>query len=280
MLSAVERILALALYLFQSLLLSLAGLLYTVASLAFYIVIFDPRQHTPDFDYYFLVVGLYGAGLAFLVTLSAGSRANQAENFPFLARLPSRAEFLSATFLAALAFTLLLQFVLALAAAALNGPMVSLWQLASLPPVWLAADILFVALALHASDLVAHNWSRSAVYGALAVLLYARGGSDQLGGWLVGAAERAGNGLLGRGRIETATVVFRIGDWLGSTFIEALEGALSLFFWPFAAIRDAALAGQFSPVQALAPTVLLFYAAILYLLAADFFATKDLYLTE
>jgi hypothetical protein len=33
-------------------------------------------------------------------------------------------------------------------------------------------------------------------------------------------------------------------------------------------------------MQALAPAVLLLYATALYMLAAEFFATKDLFLTE
>ena len=52
------RILGMSGYLLKSLLFSLAGLLYLLMTLAFYIVFFDPRQQTPDADYFVLVLYL------------------------------------------------------------------------------------------------------------------------------------------------------------------------------------------------------------------------------
>jgi hypothetical protein len=54
----------------------------------------------------------------------------------------------------------------------------------------------------------------------------------------------------------------------------------SLLFWPFKAVADATIQGVFNPTQALAPAIILLYAAILFMLAADLFATKDLDFTE
>jgi hypothetical protein len=49
--------------------------------------------------------------------------------------------------------------------------------------------------------------------------------------------------------------------------------------WPFRAIVDGVTV-SFDRTEALAPAFLLLYATILFLLAADFFATKDLHLIE
>jgi hypothetical protein len=59
-----------------------------------------------------------------------------------------------------------------------------------------------------------------------------------------------------------------------------LSGVLNIVFWPFRAIGDATINGFFTPIEALAPAVLVFYASILFLIAADLFAAKDLEMTE
>ena len=50
--------------------------------------------------------------------------------------------------------------------------------------------------------------------------------------------------------------------------------------WSFTAISDAVINGFFTAPQALAPAVILLYAAILFLLSADLFADKDLEFVE
>jgi hypothetical protein len=45
-------------------------------------------------------------------------------------------------------------------------------------------------------------------------------------------------------------------------------------------MTDAIIQGYFSAEQALAPAVLLLYATILFMLAADLFAAKDIELME
>ena len=103
-------------------------------ALAFYIVFFDPRQQTPDTDYYMLVLGLFGALFAFLVTLSVASRANRAVHFPFLVRLPSRVEYLTAVLIASMSFTLIVQIILGILAVIANGPDFTLKHLLDVPP--------------------------------------------------------------------------------------------------------------------------------------------------
>src|SRR5690606_32465771 len=121
--------------------------------------------------YYTLVIGIYGAGMAFLVTLSVASQANRMELAAWQPRIPSRTEYLTAVFLATLIITSALQIVLALLAL-INGPDITLGRLLEMPPVWYSMMIVTAVLALHATDLVTHGWSRVYVFGILAILLF------------------------------------------------------------------------------------------------------------
>jgi hypothetical protein len=249
-------------------------------ALAFYIVFFDPRQQTPDADYYMLILGLFGALLAFLVTLSVAARANRAEHFPFLVRLPSRVEYLTSVMIASMAFTLLVQVVMGILAILANGPEFTLVHLLDVPPIWLAGILLFIVLALHASDLVVSGWSRVYVFGILAILLYIQSGLSILANALAGLLDRLGSLLLTQGMTSLADPIFAVSDWIVSTGSGLFQNFTGLIFWPFASIADASIAGYFTLSQAFAPTLLVLYATILFILAADLFATKDLYLTE
>ena len=274
------RIFALSKYLFRSQAWSLSGLLYNLLAFAFYIVFFDPRQQTPDLDYFTLVIGLFGAVLSFLITLSMAARSNRAVHFPFLVRLPSRSEYLTAVLLSALLFATIIQSLLALLAIVANGPDASIGQLLEIPPLWIAVDVLFASLALHATDLVAAGWSRVYIFGILGVLLYIQSGIGTLTNWLSELLNGFGSTLLNAGLNPLAEVAFSLGGWLsdtGATILERIAGAL---FWPIDAIAEAVINGYFTPFQALAPALLLLYATILFMLAADFFTTKDLFLTE
>lgn len=276
----IRRILALCLYLFRSLLLSLTGLLYFLLGLAFYLIFFDPRQQTPDVEYYVLAIGLFGAALAFLATLSVASRANQAVNFPFIVRLSSRVEYLAAVLVTSLAFSTMVQLAIALLALIANGPELSLRQALEIPPLWIAANILMIVLALHASDLVAAGWSRVYVFGALGILLYLQSGVELIAEWLSTAIGRLGSLFLEWGLSGFATVAFEVSTWFADNGSSWLDRAVSIVFWPFEAIASATISGHFSPAQALAPAIILLYATILFVLAADLFSTKDLFLTE
>lgn len=275
-----QRILSLTAYLFRSVLLSLAGLLYILLALVFYLIFFDPRQHTPDTEYYILIIGLFGAVLTFLVTLTVASRANQAVHFPFLVRLPSRVEYLSSTLAASLIFAFILQIVVAILALIANGPDLSLFLFVTIPPLWISANFLFAVLALHATDLVTAGWSRVYIFGLLAGLLYVQSIFGTLLEWLAGLFDRFSTYVLSLGFTGLSELLSGIGDWLVGTGADILPKAVGILFWPFMAIADAVIAGHFNQLQALAPAMLLLYATVLFLLAADFFSTKDLFLSE
>jgi hypothetical protein len=276
----IQRILTLVLYLIRSLFFSLSGILYFMLSLAFYIIFLDPRQRTPDSDYYILVLGLFGMGMTFLVTLTVAARANTSIHYPLIVRLQSRVEYLTAVMLTAVSFALVIQVVVAIVALFLNGPDLGLRKLVEIPPLWIAANILFSVLALHASDLVTAGWSRVYVYGILLVLLYGRGSAGTIVGWFADLISRLGNNMLSQGWVDLGSGIFQFSEWLNQSAADAVENILGLVFWPFSAIAAATINGGFSRTQSLAPAIMLLYATILFLLAADFLATKDLYLTE
>jgi hypothetical protein len=75
-------------------------------------------------------------------------------------------------------------------------------------------------------------------------------------------------------------MISRASSWLGGAGESLLATVLNIVFWPFEAIGDATINGYFTPVQALAPAVLVLYASILFLIAADLFASKDLEMIE
>lgn len=277
-----QRIFTLTGYLFRRLAFSLTGLLYVLAALAYWRVFFSPTEgRTPEADLFILMIGLFGLALTFLVTLSVANRANHAAGYPILVRLPSRVEYLIAVMSASLLFALLLQAVMALVVLAQpGGPDVSFGRLLEVPPIWLSADIFVSVLALHATDLVMKNWSRVQIYGILAGLLFSQSVSAGTLNWVAARLRRLGNVYFVAGRDELGDRLHNIASWLSVNGVIFLKNTLGLVFWPFTAISDAVKAGAFTNAQAFAPTILLLYATILFMLAADLFATKDLHLVE
>ncbi len=274
------RILGMSGYLLKSLLLSLAGLLYLLMTLAFYIVFFDPRQQTPDADYFVLVLGIFGLALSFLVTISVAARANKAVHFPFLVRLESRIEYLASVLLAAAVYAVLIQLLIGILALVLNGPDFTLIELLTVPLAWIAGNVLFITLALHATDLVTRDWSRVYVFAAIGLLLYLNSEIDLISGWLSGLLNSLGRTLMSAGLTEIGSLLFDVASWLTQENPTVLDRIVALVFWPFNAISDAYISGSFTLLQALAPAILLIYATGLFFLASNFFARKDLYLTE
>jgi hypothetical protein len=248
-------------FLARNLLLSLTGLFYVLASLVFYWLAF--QQRTPEVSYFLLLIGLFGAVLTFLVTLSLASRANQPMNIPFLVRLPSRVQSLVATM-----------------ALLYNGPNLSWWHAVQIPPIWLSLNILAAVMALHASELATAGWSRVYVYGALAVLLFLHSNQALLSNWFAGRLAALASLFLRRGWLQLSNQAQSGADWLSREGASYLGQVVGFVFWPFYAIGDAAVTGFFTRVQALAPSVLLIYAIILFLLAADIFANKDMIMSE
>lgn len=275
----IARVLTLTYFFLRQLVFSLAGILYILLSLAFWRIFFDPTQRTPELAYYILLIGLFGGGAAFLITLSTTARANRALNYPILARLPSRVEHLVATFLAALLFTWILQFLVA-GLALFRGPSFSLGRFLEIPPLWIAVDILAVSLALHASDLVAAGWSRVYVFGLLAIFLFGQGLNSGSNTSLARIVSTISGWFYSQGWVSLGNQLTNLSQRLLASETRGISGIFDLIFWPFHAINDAVIGGSFRASQALAPALLLLYATLLFVLAANLFSGKDLYLTE
>jgi hypothetical protein len=188
-------------------------------------------------------------------------------------------EYLTAVLISAVIAATTLQLLVALLAL-YNGLDLSLARTLEIPPVWLSPNILAAVLALHASDFVTKGWSRVYVYGSLALFLFGQGVGERIGPWLGERLSRLSATLMGRGWTDLGTSFFRLINWLNGDGVGAISALFGTIFWPFRAIADAVIAGSFSATQALAPAVLLLYATILFLLAADLFATKDIDFTE
>jgi len=275
-----HRLFALSKYLFLSLLVSVTGLLYCLLALAFFIVFLDPRQQTPDIDYFLLAIGIFGIAIVFLATVSIAGLANRAVNFPLIVLLPSRAEYLTSVLAASLTYGLLIQMLIVVLSLVSGGPSLTVAKMLELVAVWISADVLFSVLALHASDLVANAWSRVYVFGVLAILLYAQSGIGGAGSWLADRAQAVALEL-GTGGLGTlATAAEGLAAWLRGTGPDAIQNILGMVFWPFRATVDAATTGYFNLSSALAPALFLLYATGLFLLASRYFAYKDLFLSE
>ncbi len=272
-----QRIRVLVSYFLRRLGGSVSGALYVLFTMGYWLILFNPQQQTPDLDYFILVTGLFGPIIAFLITLSLSNWADQAINYPFLVRLPSRVEYLTAVLLTALVATLILQLLLALLAIIFHGPDLTLTSTLQIPPLWIAPVILSITLAMHASDLVSSGWSRVYIFGLLAIFLFGQNiSNDGLSQALTGFSRYAAN--------QGWTALLNpLSSWAnsaangGPSIIARITGAL---FWPFNAIAEAVLNGAFTGTQAIAPAILLLYATILFILAADLFVNKDLILTE
>ncbi|MCA9933628.1 MAG: hypothetical protein H6662_02120 [Ardenticatenaceae bacterium] len=270
-----RRIWVLTTFLLHRLFFSLTGVIFVIIALVYWAVLFPPQQGTPDLENYFLIVGAFGAGMTFLVALSIASRANEAANYPLVVRLPSRVEFLTAVLLSTIVGAGLLQLLVA-ALALFRGP-TELWpRIMEIPPVWLATNILAAVLAMHASDFVTAGWSRVYVFGLLAFLLLGQSSSTTLAPWLAMRLNNLSANFVQQGWYDIANFINKAVSWLNIGGGEKLADAMGFLFWPFRAINEAVLAGSFDANQALAPAVMLLYATILFMLAADLFANKDL----
>ena len=274
-----RRLLVLTSYFFRRLLFSVAGAIYVILSLVYWAIFFPPGQGTPDMSNYVVIIGVFGAVMTFLATLNIASRAYRAENYPIIVRLPSRVEYITAVFSSAFLFAFMLQLLVAILAL-IRGPETSLGQMLEIPPVWIALNLLAAILALHASDLVASGWSRVLIFGILAILLIGRNLSERLSAGIAAIVSSMSSFFYAQQWLSVANGFGRLSSWLYGSGKETLDKFLGILFWPFRALADAIFTGFFTPTQALAPAVIVLYATILFLVAADLFATKDLDLTE
>ena len=274
-----QRIWTLTIYFLRRMFTSLSGLLYLILALVYWYFFFPPDQGTPDFDNYVLIIAGLGAALSFLMTLSLAARANEAENYPFLVRLPSKVEYLTAVLFSTLIATTLLQLLVALLAL-FEGPEITLLLALDIPPIWIAVNVLAAVLALHASDLATAGWSRVYVFGILAVFLFGQNVNESATNWLAERVGRLSSFFLSRDIISLSDAASTFSAWLTREGTETLQQLFGFIFWPFRAISEAILRGSFNPTQALAPAILMLYATILFMLAADLFANKDVDFTE
>lgn len=274
-----RRLIVLTGYFFRRLVFSVVGLIYIILALVYWAIFFPPGQGTPDISNYMVIIGAFGVAMTFLATLSSASRAFRAENYPLIVRLPSRVEYITAVFFSSIFLAFLLQLLVA-GLAMIRGPQSTIGQLIEIPPVWIALNLLSAMLALHASDLVASGWSRVLIFGILAILLIGQNLAERMSAGLASIVGGMSSFFYGQQWLSVGNGFGRISSWLQSSGRETIDSFLGIIFWPFRALSEAIFAGYFTPTQALAPAVIILYATILFLIAADLFATKDLDLTE
>lgn len=272
-----QRIWVLARYFLRSLFGSLPGVLYVILTLAYWLLFFNPQQGTPDFDYFILVAGVFGPVFTFLITLSIAARAYQAAHAPLVVRLSSRVEYLTAVMIASLLAATGLQLLLAILALLIRGPNITIGQLLEIPPLWIAANVLAAVLALHASELVTKEWSRVYIFGTIAIFLFGQSIRNQT---LIQMANGLNRYASAQGWLTLSSRLALFSNKMAASETNIISQFCSFLFWPFRAIAAAVINGAFSPLQAMAPAIILLYASILFLLAADLFSSKDLSFTE
>ncbi len=274
-----RRLILLTGYFLRNIFFSLAGSIYVILTLAYWAVFFPPGQGTPDADNYILIIGAFGAAMSFLATLTIASRAYRAENYPLLVRLPSRVEYITAVFSSAVLFAFVLQLLVAVLAL-IRGPSASFAQMIAIPPIWISINLIAALLAIHASDLVASGWSRVVIFGVLAILLIGQNLIERMSEGLSSLTAELSGIMYSQQWVSAASGLGQASSWFNGAGRDILGSILGVIFWPLRSIIDAVFAGYFTPTQALAPAVLVLYATILFLIASDLFATKDLEMTE
>jgi hypothetical protein len=276
-----QRIVTLSRYLLRTLVRSLTGGMLLLLAFAYWLVLFNPTIRTPEPEYFISLVGVLGALLALLSTLAMASIANRAESAPFFVRLTSRVEYLAGLLLASMTFTLLVQFVLALVIVFQpGGPELTFGRLSEIPPLWLSLNIISSVIAIHASDFAAKGWSRVYLFGIGVILLFGQQVDERTMTALARFLRRISSWLFVQEWNALARAFSSAAGWASSSGVEFFAQSLGFVFWPFRAIATAVRSGTYDVAQALAPAILLLYATILFMLAADLFATKDLQLVE
>jgi hypothetical protein len=156
-----------------------------------------------------------------------------------------------------------------------------LWgRLLEIPPLWIAVNVLTAVLAMHATDFVAAGWSRVYLFGILGIFMLGKQSSSGMNSWLMTRSSSFSQTLSRMGWYTASDWISSTGRWFSGRESGLLNQLFDWLVWPFTAISDAIINGFFSRSQALAPAVILIYATILFLLAADLFAGKDLEFVE
>lgn len=276
----IQRISTLVSYLIYRLVRSMTALIFTLAGFAYYWLAF--LYETPEPEYFTIVIGFFGLLLSFFATLSVASKANEAKSYPLFIRLESRTEFLIALTVTSLLFSLALQLIMAAIVIFRNEPQLTMGHLLEIPPIWLSLNILATVVALQASEFIAYRWSRVWVFGLLAVAMVIGDADGATLNWLAGIFRNlAGQTASGNDTVSRFSEIFNnIATFLTGPVMENLNQIFGSIFWPFQAILDGVLNGYFTTSQALAPALILIFASVLFLLAADFFSSRDMILKE
>jgi hypothetical protein len=237
------RLWALTLFFIRNLFRSLAGIVPLAAAVAFGLIAFEYGMDQAQF---ITVAGVGTSALCLLATLLLASRANRAWSYLLVARLKRRSELLAALVLGGLGITAALALLITTGnlltdRLTLDFPS-ALWTV----PTWLALWLLAAALALPLSALVG------------------RGGSH-LAGWLLLA------GVLVAYDQQVRLEALRLGR---------LGDAASVVIWPVSTLLRQASAGNHGRSFFLALGLTLAYAALLFVLATEFFEDKDLLWAE
>lgn len=238
-----SRIWALTRFLSRDLFLSLAGIVPLAAALAFGLIAFEYGMDQPQF---MTVAGVGNGLICMLTTLLLAGRANRASSYLLVARLHHRAELLASLVLSSLIITTILALLLAggnllAGRLTLDFPSV-LWAV----PTWLVLWLMMSSLALTLSALVSRNGSHLVGYLLLAGLLVVND--------------------------RKAVLEARRLSWL--------TRAVAAILWPVSTLLSTASAGLHDRSYFLALALTLLYAVLLFALAAQLLADKDLLWAE
>lgn len=216
-----------------------AGIVPLAAAVAFGLIAFEYGMDQPQF---MSVAGIGTAAICMLTALLLAGRTNRAWTYPLVARLKRRSELLGAIGLGSLGITAVLSLLIGagnLAAGRLTLEFPSaLWILLTWPALWLLA----AALALPLSALTGRAGSHLAGWLLLAALLVSY---DQ------------------RARLAEAG-------------LERVVKAISVLLWPVTTLLSRASAGVHDRSYFLALGLTATYGAVLFVLAGEAFADKDL----
>ncbi len=159
------RIVTLSLFLIRDMFRSLQGAVPPVLTLALYGLTRTDRLQVS----YLLTMG--GASLAFVCFITAlliANRSSRASSYPFLARVPHRAEFLAAIILSALLVTFAMAVLFVALALGFSQVALTRSEIASLILRWLALFLLAAGLGLNVVKLASRGGSYLLVIGLLA----------------------------------------------------------------------------------------------------------------
>jgi hypothetical protein len=238
-----RRIGILTYYLLYDLSRAAAGIVPLALALAFGLIAFEYGMDQAQF----ITVAGVGIGAICLVSgLMLAGRSNRASYFPLLARVHSRVELLAALVVGSLAITAVLALLITVAnllagRLTLDFPSV-LWIL----PTWLALWLLAASLALPLSTLTSRSGSHLLGYSLLAALLVA---NDQK-------------------------------SWLAARGWDWMVRVVTAVLWPVSTLLGQASAGQHGSTYWLSLVLTCLYAALIFGLAAQLFADKDLLWVE